>query len=70
MQIQPCLFFDGRCEEALELYGKALGAEIEMMMRFKDSPDQTMIRPGSEKKIMHASFHVGDTQLLASDGMC
>ena len=62
MQIQPCLFFDGRCEEALEFYGKALGAKIEMMMRFKDSPDQTMIRPGSENKIMHASFRVGDSR--------
>ena len=39
-------------------------------MRFKDSPDQTMIRPGSENKIMHASFRVGDTQVLTSDGMC
>ena len=70
MQIQPYLFLDGRCEEALEFYGKALSAKIEMVMRFKDSPDQTMIRPGSENKIMHASFHVGDTQVLALDGMC
>ena len=70
MQIQPYLFLDGRCEEALEFYGKTLGAKIEMMMRFKDSPDQTMIRPGSENKIMHASFRVGDTQVLTSDGMC
>jgi PhnB protein len=70
MQVQPYLFLDGRCEEALTFYGKALGAKVEMMMRFKESPDQTMIRPGSEDKIMHASFHVGDTQIFASDGMC
>ena len=70
MQIEPYLFLDGRCEEALEFYGKALSAKIEMVMRFKDSPDQTMIRPGSENKIIHASFRVGDTQVLTSDGMC
>jgi PhnB protein len=24
----------------------------------------------SPEKIMHAAFHIGDTQVLASDGMC
>ena len=73
MTIQPYLFFDGRCEEALEFYRRALGAEITMMMRFKDSPDPPppgMVPPGSEDKVMHASFRVRDAEILASDGRC
>ena len=69
--IQPYLFFNGSCEQALEFYRKALGAEVIMMMRFKDSPepcDPGMVPPGSENKIMHASFRVGSTTLMASDG--
>jgi PhnB protein len=72
-QIQPYLFFDGRCEEALEFYGKALGAKVEFMMRFKESPEPPqpgMVPPGSENKVMHASFRIGDTQVMASDGSC
>jgi len=70
-QVQPYLFFDGRCEEALEFYKSALGARVEMMMRFKDNPDPQpgMCAPGSENKVMHAAFHVGDSLVMASDGM-
>ena len=71
--IQPYLFFNGRCEQALEFYRKTLGAEVLMMMRFKDSPEPCqpgMVPPGSEHKIMHASFRVGSTALMASDGGC
>jgi PhnB protein len=70
MQVQPYLNFNGRCEEALAFYGKALGAKIERVMHFKDSPDPSMVSPGSENKIMHSSFRVGDTIVLASDGRC
>ena len=72
MQVQPYLFFDGRCEEALEFYRKALGAEVTMLMRFKDSPEppQPGMPPGSENKIMHASFRIDETTLMASDGHC
>ena len=69
--IQPYLFFNGRCEEALEFYKKALGAEVQMLMRWKDSPEKPepgKMPPGSENKIMHASFRVGQTTLMASDG--
>jgi PhnB protein len=69
--ITPYLFFGGRCEEALEFYSKALGAEVEMVMRFNESPEPTppgMLQPGFEKKIMHASFHVRGVSLMASDG--
>jgi PhnB protein len=72
MQIQPYLFFDGRCEEAIEFYKSALGIKVEMLMRFKDSPEPPqpgMCPPGSEHKVMHASFRVGDTLVMASDGM-
>jgi PhnB protein len=73
MNVQPYLFFDGRCEEALEFYRQALGAEVTVLMRFKDSPepcDPAMVPPGSEHKVMHASFRVGDATLMASDGNC
>ena len=69
-QVQPYLFFEGRCQEALEFYRKALGAEVTALMRYKDSPDQTMVQPGSEDKVMHASLRIGETTLMASDGRC
>lgn len=68
--IQPYLFFDGRCEEAIEFYRKALGAELEMLMRFKENPEPSTNPPGSEDKVMHAAFRIGETQVLASDGHC
>ncbi len=71
MYIQPYLFFDGRCEEALDFYKSALGAEVTMLMRFKDSPeppDPKMVPAGSENNVMHASFRIGDTVVMASDG--
>ena len=68
--VQPYLFFDGRCEEAIEFYRTALGAEVIMLSRFKDSPDPSMCAPETEDKIMHASFRIGDTSLMASDGRC
>ena len=71
MQVQPYLFFDGRCDEALDFYKKALGAKVEMLMRFKENPDSKnnpACAPGSDDKIMHACFKVGDTSVMASDG--
>jgi PhnB protein len=73
MQVRPYLFFDGRCEEAVEFYRKALGAEVTMLMRFKDSPeppDSGMCPPGAEDKVMHVSLRIGDATVLASDGRC
>jgi len=68
MQVQPYLFFNGRCEEALEFYRNAVGAEVEMLSRFKDAPEPGMTQPGMENKVMHASFRIGETTLMASDG--
>jgi PhnB protein len=68
MKLQPYLFFDGRCEEAIEFYKRAIGAEVTSLMRFKDSPDPAMRPPGSGDNVMHASFQVGATTLFASDG--
>ena len=73
MQVQPYLFFDGRCEEAIEFYRRTLGAEVGMMMRYKDSPEpcpEGMIPPGSESKVMHAAMQIGGTTVMASDGSC
>jgi len=73
MQVEPYLFFNGRCEEAIEFYRSALGAEVMMLMRYKDSPEPIepgMIPPGSGDKVMHASLRIGETQIMASDGDC
>ena len=70
MQVQPYLMFDGKAEEALEFYQKAIGAKVEMMMRFKDNPEPKYNPPGSDNKIMHACMKIGDTQVMASDGQC
>jgi PhnB protein len=70
MLVQPYLFLDGRCEEALDFYRKTLDAKVEMMMRFKESPEQTMVPPDGGDKIMHASFRIGDSVVMASDGRC
>jgi PhnB protein len=73
MQVEPYLNFNGRCDEAIDFYRRAVGAEVTMLMRFKDAPPTqgpSMISPGSENKVMHASLRIGDTDVLASDGRC
>jgi PhnB protein len=73
MKVESYLFFDGRCEEAIDYYKRALDAEVVMMMRFKDSPEPPqpgMLAPGSENKIMHATMRIGETNVMASDGDC
>jgi PhnB protein len=70
LTVQPYLFFDGRCEEAIEFYRSTLGAEVAMLSRYKDSPDPNMCAPGTEDKVMHASLRIGDMTLMASDGRC
>lgn len=72
MKIDPYLFFEGNCEEAIEFYKKALGAKVEFMMRNSESPEpppEGMLPPGSENKIMHASLHIGGALVMMSDGM-
>jgi PhnB protein len=68
MQIQPYLFFDGRCEEAIAFYKEAVGAEVKMLMHYKDAPDQSTVKPETKDKVMHASLQIGETMVLASDG--
>ena len=73
MQVQPYLIFEGRCQEALDFYGQALGARVEVVMRYKDSPEPPppgSMPPGAEDKVMHASFVVGKSTIMASDGHC
>jgi PhnB protein len=72
MQLEPYLFFDGRCEEAIEFYKTALGAEVNMLMRFKDNPQPQAgsCGPSDGNKIMHASLRIGDSNVMASDGQC
>jgi len=68
--VQPYLFFNGRCEEALDFYRGAVGAEVEMLSRFKNAPEPGITQPGMENKVMHVSFRIGETLLMASDGRC
>jgi PhnB protein len=70
MELQPYLFFDGRCEEAMAFYHAALGAEQGMLMRFKECPEPGMAPPGDAEKVMHARMRIGETELLMSDGRC
>jgi len=73
MKVEPYIFFEGRCEEALEFYKKVLGAEVTMLLRYSDSPEPVpagMVPPGSEQKIMHCGFRIGDSTLNGSDGNC
>ena len=71
LSVEPYLMFNGRCQEALDFYAKAIDAEIQCAMRFKDSPEPPpsgTLPPGFENKIMHATFRVGKTTIMASDG--
>jgi len=72
MQVQPYLNFDGRCDEAIEFYKRAVGAEVQMLMRYKDAPGGSC--PGgmtmAADKVMHASLRIGDSMVMASDGRC
>jgi PhnB protein len=73
MQIEPYLFFEGRCDEAVEFYRRALGAELGPLMRYKESPEPHQpgaLPPGSENKVMHAVMKIGDTKIMVSDGRC
>lgn len=69
--VQSYLFFGGQCEEAIAFYKNALGANVEMLMHYKDNPESSTnsdLPPGFENKVMHASFTIGDTTIMASDG--
>ena len=77
MKVEPYLFFEGRCEEALDFYRQALGAQVSMLMRYKDNPEPAAGQGCGEgtgagptpEMVMHAAFTVGETQVMASDGM-
>lgn len=73
MLIQPYLFYEGRCDEAIAFYRDALGAETEMVVRYSEAPDAPppgTLPPGSENKIMHASLRIGESVMMLSDGFC
>ena len=69
--VESYLFFGGRCQEAIDFYRGALGAQVDMVLLYKDSPEpppEDRIPAGFENKVMHASFRIGDTRIMASDG--
>jgi PhnB protein len=69
VQVQPYLSFEGRCEEALEFYRKALDAEVAVLMRFEQNPAPRPA-PGTERKVLHSELRIGESRLMASDGGC
>lgn len=71
MQVQPYLIFGGRCEEAIEFYRGAVGAQVKALMRFKDAPEQPppgALPPGSENRVMHSELQIGSSVVMATDG--
>lgn len=68
MQVHAYLCFEGRTEEAIAFYKAKLGATVEVLMRFKEAPDPSMVSPGNKDKVMHASLRIGETSVMASDG--
>ena len=71
MQIQPYLYFDGQSDEAIEFYKQPVGARVNMLMRFKDSPEPVPdMNPQMANKVMHGSLQIGDSTVLISDGRC
>jgi PhnB protein len=73
VHIQAYLSFDGRCDEAIRFYREAIGAEVQLLMRHKESPEPPppgTLPPGSDDKVMHVSLRIGDTIVMASDGLC
>ena len=73
MNVEPYLFFEGRADEAIAFYTKAFGTQVDMLMRNREAPEPAppgMLPPGSEDKVMHASFRVGGTNVMLSDGRC
>jgi PhnB protein len=73
VHIQAYLSFDGRCDEAIRFYREAIGAEVQLLMRHKESPEPPppgTLPPGSDNKVMHVSLRIGDTIVMASDGLC
>ncbi len=70
MNVQPYLSFEGRAQEAIDFYKGALGAQVEVVMQFKDAPPDMQANMPSKDKVMHAAFKVGDTTIMATDGQC
>jgi PhnB protein len=67
VRVEPYLYFQGRCEEAIEFYRRAIDADGEVVARFGDMPE-SQAPPGAGAKVAHAVLRFGDTTVLASDG--
>lgn len=70
MSTLPYLDFNGRCEEAIEFYRQAVGASVDMLMPFKDSPEPMPEDKDKSDKILHASMTIAGSTIMASDGFC
>lgn len=70
MLVEPYLFFNGRCEEAIECYRRIFGSPAAELMRYQDSPEPPPmpLPPDWGPKIMHGALRIGDTLVMASDG--
>ena len=73
VSMTPYLMFGGRCEEAMTFYVKVLGARIEMMMRFNESPDPVpagRLQEGFESKVMHCCVALANGVMLMASDSC
>jgi len=70
MHLQPYLYFDGRCDEAIAFYETAVGAKVQMLLRFGEGPAQEDCAPSPPDKVMHSSVAIGDMVVMMSDGYC
>ena len=69
--VQPYVFFNGRCDEALKFYEAAIDAKVNLILRFKDSPEPVpaeQVPANFDDKIMHCCFKVCGCDIMASDG--
>lgn len=67
VRVEPYLYFQGRCEEALNYYRDAIAADAMVVARFGDIPGSPS-PPAAAGKVAHAVLRIGDTVVLASDG--
>lgn len=70
MNVQAYLSFEGRTQEAIDFYKGALGAQVDVILHFRDAPPEMQANMPNKDKVMHAAFRIGDTQIMASDGQC
>jgi PhnB protein len=66
--LNPYLNFNGSADQAIQLYQRALGAQVDNVMRFGDAA-QMPVAPADKNRVMHAVLQIGGGTLMLSDTM-